>query len=139
MDGMAACRPAGSVPAPSTPGAQHGAGRSVAVRLPAIDNLKVLLIAAVVVIHAVMGYAAFFDGWPYSAVQEVHLPDAAVIVAFALFAPVGLFMMALLFLVAGLLTAPSLDRKGPRRFARDRLLRLGIPFAAFVLLLWPGA
>jgi hypothetical protein len=107
--------------------------------MPAVDNLKVALIATVVVIHAVMGYAAFFDGWPYAEVQEVHLPDAAVIVVFALFAPIGLFMMALLFFVAGLLSTPSLDRKGPARFARDRLLRLGVPFAVFVLVLWPGA
>jgi hypothetical protein len=106
--------------------------------MPALDNLKVLLISTVIVIHGVMGYAAFFDGWPYADVQEVHLPDAAVIAVFALFAPLGLFMMALLFLVAGLLTTPSVDHKGPARFARDRLLRLGVPFAAFVLLLWPG-
>ena len=105
--------------------------------MPAVDNLKVLLIGTVIVIHGVMSYAAFFDGWPYADVQEVHLPDAVVIAVFALFAPVGLFMMALLFLVAGLLTTPSVDRKGSAGFARDRLLRLGVPFAAFVLLLWP--
>jgi hypothetical protein len=51
---------------------------------------------------------------------------------------VGLFMMALLFLVAGLLTVPSVDRKGPARFARERLLRLAIPFALFALVVWPG-
>jgi len=121
-------------------GAPTGPSRAdgrTAARLSALDNLRVALIAAVIVIHGVMGYAAFIDGWPYADVQEVHLPDAAVIVVFALFAPVGLFMMALLFLVAGLLTAPSVDRKGPARFARDRLLRLGAPFALFALLVWP--
>jgi hypothetical protein len=30
--------------------------------------------------------------------------------------PFALFMIALLFLVAGLLTRPSLERKGPGRF-----------------------
>jgi len=30
--------------------------------MPAVDNLKVLLIGTVIVIHAVMGYAGFFDG-----------------------------------------------------------------------------
>jgi hypothetical protein len=103
----------------------------------AIDNLKLLLIATVIVIHAVMGYAAFFDGWPYAEVQEVHLPDAVVIAVFALFAPIGLCMMALLFLIAGLLTPLSVQRKGALGFVRDRLLRLGVPFAVFVLLLWP--
>ena len=38
-----------------------------------------------------------------------------------------------------------MDHKGPGPFVRDRLLRLGVPFAAYVLLLlvalvgvWPG-
>jgi hypothetical protein len=35
------------------------------------------------------------------------------------------------------MTPGSLARKGPRRFAGDRLLRLGVPRAAFALLLWP--
>jgi len=49
--------------------------------------------------------------------------------------PLALFMIPVLFLVAGLLTPPSLQRKGPGRFACDRLLRLGVPFALFTFLL----
>jgi hypothetical protein len=30
-------------------------------------------------------------------------------------------------------------RKGPRTFARDRLLRLGVPLVVWTLLIWPGA
>ncbi len=55
-----------------------------------------------------------------------------------LVSPFALFLIALLFLVAGLLTPPSLERKGPRRFALDRLLRLGLPFVAYVLLVQPA-
>lgn len=55
----------------------------------------------------------------------------------AFIGPFALFMIALLFLMAGLLAAPSLHRKGTRRFVRDRLFRLGIPFAALTLILWP--
>jgi hypothetical protein len=51
--------------------------------------------------------------------------------------PFAMFVMALFFLVAGLLTPASLDRKGPRRFTRDRLIRLGIPLATFMFVLWP--
>src|SRR3954470_5674972 len=110
---MAASRPVETAPAPGAGASGTGVGGWAAGRRPAFDNLRVLLIAAVVVIHGVMGYAAFFDGWPYHAVQEVALPDTAVIVVFVLFAPVGIFLMALLFLVAGLLTPASVDRKGP--------------------------
>jgi hypothetical protein len=133
---MATSLPAAPAPVPEQPGAD-AAPELAGTRTIAVDNLKVALIAVVIAVHGVMGYAAFFDGWPYAEVQEVHLPDAAVIVVFALFAPVGLCMMALLFLVAGFLTAPSVARKGPARFARDRLVRLGVPFAVFVLGIWP--
>jgi len=58
-------------------------------------------------------------------------------VLFSLLAPFALFMIPLLFLVSGLLTPASVERKGPGRFARDRLMRLGIPFVLFVGLIWP--
>lgn len=53
-------------------------------------------------------------------------------------APFGLFMIPLLFLVAGLLTPASLERKGSGGYVRDRLLRLGVPFAVFTFLVWPA-
>jgi hypothetical protein len=51
--------------------------------------------------------------------------------------PFGFFLIALLFVVAGLLTPSSYERKGPRRFVGDRLLRLGVPFVAYVFLVQP--
>lgn len=49
------------------------------------------------------------------------------------------FFMALMFLLAGLFVWPSLSRKGAATYARDRLLRLGVPFAVFALALAPLA
>ena len=60
------------------------------------------------------------------------------VVLFVAAAPFGLFLIALLFLVAGLLTPSSFERKGARRFVVDRLLRLGVPFALYVLLVQPA-
>jgi fucose 4-O-acetylase-like acetyltransferase len=53
--------------------------------------------------------------------------------------PAALFAMGLFFLVSGLRTPGSVSRKGPRTFARDRLVRLGVPLLAWTLVLWPGA
>jgi hypothetical protein len=39
--------------------------------------------------------------------------------------------------VAGLLTGPSLERKGTARYLGDRMLRLGLPFIVYVLLVQP--
>jgi hypothetical protein len=105
-------------------------------RRPYLDNLKVLLIAAIIAIHGVLGYSTF-EAWTYSPVREVTLSPVSEVAFFVLAGPFGLFLIALLFLVAGLLTTGSLARKGPAGFARDRLLRLGVPFAVFVLLLQP--
>jgi glucans biosynthesis protein C len=103
-----------------------------------LDNLKVGVIAAVIAAHGVIGYVDIPDLWPYVGVQETTLSPVSVTVLFAVAGPFGFFVMALLFLVAGLLTPASLARKGPGRFARDRLLRLGLPFVVFFLLLWPA-
>lgn len=102
-----------------------------------LDNLKVILIAAIIAIHGVLGYVGSAQLWSYADVQEVTLSPVTEAAAFVLAGPFALFMIPLLFLVAGLLTPKSLEHKGTRRFVQDRLLRLGVPFSAFVLLLQP--
>ena len=47
--------------------------------------------------------------------------------------------MALMFLLSGLFVWPSLERKGGARFLRDRVLRLGVPFAVAAGILMPLA
>jgi Acyltransferase family len=49
-----------------------------------------------------------------------------------------LFVVGLFFLIAGRLSSPSLDRRGPARFARERLIRLGTPVLAYTLLVSPA-
>ena len=84
-----------------------------------------------------MGYSKF-GSWTYQEVQEVTLtPAVEMVFIVAIFMFGGLFFMALFFLVSGLLTQDSLERKGSARFVKDRLLKLGIPFAVYTLLVWP--
>jgi hypothetical protein len=45
--------------------------------------------------------------------------------------------MGLFFLLAGYYTPPAYDRHGPAGFARERLLRLGIPLVVYFFLLHP--
>jgi hypothetical protein len=117
---------------------RHGSGveQWASKRLVHLDNLKVLLVAGIIAGHAVAGYSDQ-DFWPYAEMNEVTLSSTTQLVLYAVVAPATLLMIPLLFLVAGLLTPGSLDRKGPGPFVRDRLLRLGVPFAAYVLLLQP--
>jgi glucans biosynthesis protein C len=106
-------------------------------RLTYLDNLKVVLITAIIAVHAVLGYAGIVEVWTYSELREVTLTPAVEVSLFVLVSPFGLFLIALLFLVAGLLTPPSYERKGAKRFVGDRLLRLGLPFMAYVFLVQP--
>jgi hypothetical protein len=111
-------------------------GSGTGARLAYLDNLKVGLIAGIIAAHAINSYTEF-GSWSYQPVREVSVSPATETVFVVVLSFAALFLMGLFFLIAGLLTPPSLRRKGIKRFTRDRLLRLGVPFAAFTLLLWP--
>jgi peptidoglycan/LPS O-acetylase OafA/YrhL len=105
-------------------------------RLAYLDNLKVAFIAGIIATHGLVGYTDF-GSWPYQDVREVSLSSAAEALLVPIVSLGGLSLMGLFFLISGLLTTGALEHKGIRRFTIDRLVRLGIPFAAFTLLLWP--
>src|SRR5512138_819271 len=107
-----------------------------AQRLAHIDNLRTLLVAWIIGGHALLGYAAI-GGWPYDEVSEATLDPRSELVLAALLGPSALFVIGTFFFLAGLFAEPAMARKGPARFAGDRLLRLGVPFLAFAGLLWP--
>jgi hypothetical protein len=107
-------------------------------RLLHLDNLKVVLIALIIALHAVLGYVGLFEAWTYSGVRETTLDPVVEMALLVVLSPFGFFLIALLFLVAGLLTPGSHDRKGGKRFVADRLLRLGVPFAIYVLVVQPS-
>ncbi|GAA2394647.1 acyltransferase [Dactylosporangium salmoneum] len=107
------------------------------MRLPYPDRLKAWLVAGVIFGHAWAGYSTFQGAWVYTDVREATLRPSSQAFLEALLGPFALFAMGMFFLIAGLLTPPSLARKTPPRFALDRLLRLGLPLAAFTFVLWP--
>jgi glucans biosynthesis protein C len=94
------------------------------------DNLRVLVIAAVVVFHAGTGY---FGGTSWYFTQRVTSGAWSAVVLPA--EVVAVFALGPLFLVAGWFSARSLARRGPGAFARARLLRLGLPLIAFIFLI----
>lgn len=119
-------------PGPDVAGAPPPARR----RLAHLDNLKVGLIAGIIAAHAVNSYTDF-GSWAYQPVREVSVSETTETVFVLLLSIGALFLMGLFFLISGLLTPAAVNRKGPGRFVRDRLIRLGVPFVAFTLLLWP--
>ena len=93
-------------------------------RLYFIDNIRWLIIVQVVVLHAAVTYSALGD-WYYKEPANLALLSALAFGIFLSFTQA--YFMGLLFLVAGYFVPASFDRKGSRRFLRDRAVRLGIP------------
>jgi hypothetical protein len=108
-------------------------------RLAYLDNLKLLLVAVIIAGHGALAYGDLENAWPYQDVHEVKLAGVSNITLAMVVIPAAMFAMGLFFLISGLVTPGSVSRKGPRRFARDRLIRLGVPLAVWTLVLWPGA
>lgn len=111
------------------PASDHTSGRAAW-----IDNLRVAIIVGVIGSHVSVIYALDV-GWWY---EELTAGAIARAVLAAVFAPGLLFGMGLMFFVAGWFTPPAFERKGARRFVIDRLWRLGVPTAVYLLAVNPA-
>ena|SRR5215211_3749371 len=105
-------------------------------RIVEIDNFKSALVAWVIGCHVLMGYTAI-GGWPYDEVQETTLSPQLEYVLIVLLGPTALFAMGTFFFLAGFFAPQAISRLGPVRFAWSRLIRLGVPWILFTLLIWP--
>lgn len=102
-------------------------------RHPWADNLKTVLVAGVIVAHVTMAWTGV-GNWVFTE-PSVREPLWSILVLLS--AVGGLFGMALFFVVAGVFTPASLERKGLRLFLVDRAIRLGVPLLLFVVFLAP--
>lgn len=102
-------------------------------RISYIDNLRVFLTFLVVVHHSAVPYSNL-DVWPK---WQHTAPSSAAEPLDLLLVVNQTFFMGFFFLLSGYFAPGAVDRRGPRRFAAERLKRLGIPFLAFVVLLRP--
>jgi fucose 4-O-acetylase-like acetyltransferase len=138
-------RDAGSVLARDEEAAAPAATRSGDARNLPLGYLRAFLTLMVVAHHAVLAYhryapppAASLDRTMWWAAFPVV--DSHKWLGIELFTGYNdTFFMALMFLLSGVFAWPSLTRKGASAFARERILRLGLPFLAGAALLAPLA
>ena len=95
----------------------HAAPRAKARNL-SLDRARTFLTLVVLLHHAVIPYTYFGHTDPASWAGF----DVVVLATDS-------FFMAMFFFLSGLFTWPGIARKAPSVFLRDRLLRLGLPFA----------
>jgi len=104
-----------------------------ASRLWFIDNLRIFLIALVVLHHLSITYGAT-GGWYY---KEV-VGDAFTTLILTLFTATNQsFFMGFFFLISAYFTVKSFERKPVGKFIKDRLMRLVIPLLVFYFILCP--
>jgi len=103
-------------------------------RLLYIDNLRTVLITAVVLGHLSVTYGIDAD-WTYFEVGDVN--PIASLLGLMIVAIGASFALGLFFMIAGYFTPPAYDRKGTGQFLVDRLKRLGIPWLIFEVLINP--
>lgn len=93
-------------------------------RFAYIDNLRWLVIVLVISMHAADTYSPL-GNWYYVERPPLDILTLLFFAAWQMY--LQSFFMGLLFFIAGVFTVPSIDRKGPGQFVRDRAFRLGLP------------
>ncbi|OQB59658.1 MAG: Glucans biosynthesis protein C [Bacteroidetes bacterium ADurb.Bin141] len=94
-------------------------------RINFLDHLRAFIILLVILLHTSMAYLSTeFPGWAHNREKN----DALAYLMMTLFdSP---FLMVVMFFIAGYFTLPSLIKKGPKVFLKDKLIHIGIPFLA---------
>lgn len=100
------------------PSAEVRAAPNTKARSASLDRARTFLTLVVLVHHAVIPYTY------YGHTDPTSWPGFDVVVL-----ATDSFFMAMFFFLSGLFVWPSLAHKAPQIFVRDRLLRLGLPFA----------
>jgi glucan biosynthesis protein C len=99
-------------------------------RLIFFDNLRYLMVLLVLVFHSGASYGSIVAFWPYHDPNPTEVVDLLLMI-------LDVFMMSILFFIAGYFALPSLRKKGGRRFLGDRFKRLGIPWLVVTILVLP--
>ena len=112
----------------------------------ALDNLRGIVILVVLAFHSALAYVSWvaspkvdFDSPPYNW-RAIPIVDDHRFPGFDLFcAWQDVYLMSLMFFLSGLFVWPSLTRKTGSTFVRDRVLRLGVPYAVGIVTIIPVA
>jgi glucans biosynthesis protein C len=99
-----------------------------------IDNLRLLVIILVVMLHLGVTYSGF-GSWSYTEGAKLDI-FSTIVFGYSMSYTQG-FFMGFLFLISGFFTPGAYDRKGFIRFLKDRFIRLGIPTLIFMLFVSP--
>ncbi len=101
-------------------------------RMYFFDNLRAFIVLLVIVFHVALGYMDPPIKWWYVNDTQ-HNPIFNVFVM-----NTDVFIMPIMFLVAGYFTIPVLQKKGMNTFVKEKFFRIIVPWIAGVLILAPA-
>ncbi|WP_051271327.1 acyltransferase family protein [Shimazuella kribbensis] len=104
-------------------------------RIYYLDHIRVFLTILVLFHHAALPYTPLEGAWYVSDMEQGHTVASSLLSFFI--AINQAFFMGFFFFLSGCFTPSAFDRKAPRLFVKDRLLRLGIPFLVYLFVLSP--
>jgi len=93
------------------------------------------MIVLVITMHAAVTYSNM-GRWYYTEEAPLSLGSRLFFATYQVW--LQAFFMGFLFFIAGYFVPPAFDRKGARRFLRDRAVRLGIPSLLYLFLIGPA-
>ena len=103
------------------------------MRLYFLDNMRLALIVMVMLFHLALTYSGQ-AGWYYYEAAG----DPATLATLTIFSALGrAFILGIFFMISGYFTPGAFDRKGPRAFMTDRIVRFAIPLVFFAFLVRP--
>jgi glucan biosynthesis protein C len=100
-----------------------------------IDNMRVGLIALVIVGHMAITYGAPIGDWYYR--EEGEVSTAFAVLAMRLLGIGASFLLGLFYMISGYFIPGPYGRKAPGPFVADRLKRLGIPLVFYAVVINP--
>ncbi len=94
-------------------------------RMYFLDNIRYFIVFCVVVLHAALAHSKLTPWWPVREVGPDMTPVFDVIVLI-----IDVFIMPIMFFIAGYFALRSIRKRGPWLFIRSKLARIGIPLVA---------
>jgi len=100
-------------------------------RILFLDNLRYLMVLLVLVLHAAIPYSNFVPWWC------VKVPNAQAVFFDVVILILDVFLMPVLFFIAGYFAILSFQKKGLRVFLRRKFKRLGLPLLIAIPIVSP--
>jgi len=104
--------------------------QSSQTRLFFFDNLRSVMVILVLIFHSGASYGSMVSFWPYHDPNPMELIDILMLLG-------DVFMMTILFFIAGYFALDTIQKKGSKNFLMGKVKRIGIPWLVITVLVLP--